>query len=182
MATLEEVIAVVKSLPNGATFWNGKEIKELPNILWEDETLEALIGGFYDGGNGVLAATNKRLIFIDKGLMWGLKVEDFPYDKISSIQYSKGLLLGEISIYTSGNKAKIDNVDKAYCAQFCEQVRARITNISKNATSSEKSQQPEPKENSQNDLIDKLKQLGELKTQGILTEEEFILAKQKLLQ
>ena len=72
----------------------------------------------------------------------GLKVEDFPYDKISSIQYSKGLLLGEISIYTSGNKAKIDNVDKAYCAQFCEQVRARITNISKNATSSEESQQP----------------------------------------
>ena len=131
MATLEEVIAVVKSLPNGATFWNGKEIKELPNILWKDETLEALIGGFYDGGNGVLAATNKRLIFIDKGLMWGLKVEDFPYDKISSIQYSKGLLLGEISIYTSGNKAKIDNVDKAYCAQFCEQVRARITTISK---------------------------------------------------
>lgn len=179
MATLEEITAVVKALPNGATFWNGKDIKELPNILWEDEMLETLIGGNYDKGTGILVATNKRLLFVNKGLMWGLKVEDFPYDKISSIQYTQGFVFGEIDIFASGNKAKIERVDKLYCAQFCEKVRARITKITENAAAPSIT---ERLENKQEDLIEKLRQLGELKTQGILTDEEFILAKQKLLK
>ena len=180
MSTLEEIQMVIKGLPNGATFWNGKEIKELPNILWNDETIEALIGGVYNKGRGVLVASNKRLLFVDKGLVWGLKVEDFPYDKISSIQYSKGLLMGEITIFTSGNKATIEGTDKQYCAQFCEQVRARITKISSSAFQERPTSFEKPQE--QDDLIDKLKRLGELKVQGILTDEEFSLAKQKLLQ
>lgn len=182
MAKLEEIQMVIKSLPNGATFWNGKEIKALPSILWEDETVEAVIGGVYNKGRGVLVSSNKRLLFVDKGLMWGLKVEDFPYDKISSIQYSKGLLMGEITIYTSGNKATIEGTDKQYCAQFCEQVRARITKISSSACAAKDTSFPIEKTQNQGDLIEKIKHLGELKMQGILTDEEFALAKQKLLQ
>ena len=180
MATLEEVENLVKNLPNGALFCNGKEIKELPNILWEDEVVEALIGGKYNNARGVLVASNKRLLFIDKGLMWGLKVEDFPYDKISSIQYSKGLLLGKITIFTYGNNATIENTDKQYCAEFCEKVRARITKVSISAINHDQNIPEYIKQ--EDDLIDKLRRLGELKTQGILTDKEFSLAKQKLLQ
>lgn len=77
-----------------------------------DENVYNLIQGIYNNGIGIFAATNKRLIFIDKGLMYGLKVEDFHYDKISSIQYLAGLLLGKLLIFVSGNKEVIDNVDK----------------------------------------------------------------------
>ena len=37
-----------------------------------------------------------------KGFIFGLKVEDFPYDKISSIQYETGLIFGKLTIFTSG--------------------------------------------------------------------------------
>jgi hypothetical protein len=56
---------------------------ELPSILWKDEHIERLVQGSYGGGTGLLVSTNKRLVFVDKG-MTKLKVEDFPYDKISS--------------------------------------------------------------------------------------------------
>ena len=104
-----------------------KEIKELPSILWEDENIERLVQGFYNGGLGILVATNKRLIFVDKGLVYGLKVEDFPYDKITSIQYKTGLLMGEITIFASGNKADISNIEKKQTRTFAEYTRARIT-------------------------------------------------------
>ena len=154
------------------------ELKALQNILWEDEIVEDAVRGLYNSRNGMLTATNKRLIFVDKGKLWGLKVEDFPYDKVSSIQYSTGIISGEITIYTSGNKAKIDMVAKSECARFAEHVRARITGVSKNQAkiSSEKN-------SSQNneDFLEKLERLAKLKQNGILTEEEFVTAKKKLL-
>jgi len=139
-----------------------------------------LIQGTYNNGNGILVATNKRLIFIDKGLVFGLKVEDFPFDKISSIQYSTGMLLGKLTIFASGNKAIIDNVDKQRVRIFGDFVRNKISsNDSENSaqTTSSTSNNTE----SQDDIVSKLERLAKLKEQGILTEEEFVQQKQKLL-
>lgn len=113
MPTLEEIQKQIGSLDGASRLLAFKEIKELPKILWEDERVEQIIQGMYNNGNGVLVATNKRLVFVDKGLMFGLKVEDFPYDKITSIQYETGMLMGEITIFASGNKAEIKYLDKA---------------------------------------------------------------------
>lgn len=85
MPTLEEVREQIGHMDGGSKFLGRKEIKALPGILWEDESVERLIQGTYESGNGVLVATNKRLMFVDKGIA-KLRVEDFPYDKISSIQ------------------------------------------------------------------------------------------------
>ena len=77
-----------------------REINELPKILWADEHVEKAVSGSYESGNGLLAATNKRLIFFDVGFS-GSRVEDFPYDKITSIQYKTGIVCGEITIFSS---------------------------------------------------------------------------------
>ena len=103
MPTLIEIQSQIKNLAGFESFLGRKEIKELPSILWEDEKVENIIQGTYNNGNGVLVATNIRLVFVDKGLLFGLKVEDFPYDKISSIQYETGILMGKLTIFTSGN-------------------------------------------------------------------------------
>lgn len=154
-------------------------MKALENVLWEDEIIEDAVKGLYNSRRGMLTSTNKRLIFIDKGILWGLKVEDFPYDKVSSIQYSTGILTGEIIIYTSGNKAKIDAVEKHECVRFAEHVRARITGISKNQSKnfSEKNS-PSDKD----DFLEKLERLAKLKQDGFLTEDEFVTAKKKLFE
>ncbi|MFE3383004.1 PH domain-containing protein, partial [Streptomyces anulatus] len=83
-----------------------REIQRLPEVLWEGETVEMLATGIYGKGNGLLAMTSMRLIFLKHGVL-SQQVEDFPYSKISSVQWSGGMLSGALSVFTSGNKAEI---------------------------------------------------------------------------
>jgi hypothetical protein len=150
------------------------EINELPRILSADEKLDNLIPGQYNKKNGVLVSTNRRLVFIDKGLLYGLKVEDFPLNKITSIQYETGLLLGKINIYTSGNLATIDNVDKSAARTFSEFVRDKLSRLENIA--------PVSVNVPQTDVLDQLEKLASLKSSGVLSEEEFNEHKKKLLE
>ena len=156
-----------------------REMRELPNILWEDEIVQDIVRGFYVKGNGVLVATNKRLVFVDKGIGWGLRVEDFPYDKITSIQYSTGFATGEITIYTAGNRATISLVINDRCKTFAEHVRAMITEIKENHAVPQLSKGSAS--STEDDLLAKLERLANLKKSGMLTEKEFSAAKAKLL-
>ncbi len=83
----------------------------------------------YQGGFGLLVATNQRLIFVDKGLIYGIRAEDFPCEKITSIEYQAGILFGDITIHASGNRARIEQVDKRQAAAFADFVRARTTPV-----------------------------------------------------
>ncbi len=174
---LNEIKEQIKNLnlSNASQFLGRKEINELPQILAVNENVNNIVQGTYNNGSGILVSTNRRLIFIDKGLLYGLKVEDFPHDKISSIQYETGLLLAKIKIHTSGNIALIDNVEKSSARQFSEFVRDYIS-------------QPKQQEQivvqtpSETSILDQLEKLGKLKEMGILTEEEFSDQKKKLLE
>lgn len=172
MPTLDEIIEEIKSIDTVKNVHNKREVKELPNILWENEHIEHIAPGFYSGGWGIVVATNERLLIIDKGITGSLKVEDFPYSKINSIQFKTGMLMGEIEIFSSGNKAKIDNIDKKLVRNLAEHVRSKIT-----SGDSHDSKPPIQ----ENDIITKLERLAKLKEQGILTEEEFNEQKKKLL-
>lgn len=154
--------------------WGRREIAELPAIIQEDEEIFGLVQGVYNGGQGILVATNKRLLFIDKGIVYGLKVEDFGLDKITSIQYESGLIFADIKIMASGNVAKIQNVEKSSGRIFSEKVRAKL-NEPKASTA------PVTVVQQQVDVADQLGKLAELKNQGILTQEEFDAQKKKLL-
>jgi len=176
MPDINEIKNQIKNLDGVSKFLGMKEIKELPNILWEDEKVEKLVQGIYENANGILVATNKRLIFIDKSLLGKLRVEDFPYDKISSIQYQAGWIYGNITIYSSGNKAKIGNIDKKQTGNFAEYIRARISGSKEHASA------PTPHTAvSSDDVISKLEKLANLKERGILSEEEFLEQKKKIL-
>lgn len=66
MPDLEQIKTSIRNIDGASKLLGRKEIKELPSILWEDENIERLVQGFYNGGLGILVATNKRLIFVDK--------------------------------------------------------------------------------------------------------------------
>lgn len=176
MPTLEEVKKQIKSLDEASRFLGRKEIKELPSILWEDEHVEKMVQGIYEKGLGILVATNKRLIFVDKGLLYGLRVEDFPYEKITSIQYKTGLIFGEITIFASGNKADIEQIEKKQARNFAEYIRARITESKDHAAMSAQNSRVTAL-----DIADQIRKLAELRDQGILTEQEFLSQKRKIL-
>jgi hypothetical protein len=205
MPTLEEVHQQIAAIEGGNRFIPRKEVRELPNVLAPSECVEQLTPGFYNGGIGLLVATNRRLIFLDKGMLYGLRVEDFHYDRISSIQYRTGLLLGEITIFASGNRAEISQVEKSMVRQFGDYVRARIdrppappaattpaATAAQAAASAGLASQapaapppmPPPVLPAASDdvIISKLERLAALKQQGILTEQEFLEQKARILR
>jgi hypothetical protein len=154
-----------------------REIKRLPEHLWEDETVDLLTGGTYGSGTGVLVLTDRRLLFLKDGMM-SKTSEDFPLEKISSIQWSTGMLLGKITVFASGNKAEIVNVQKLDGKAITDAVRARTTGGSRPnepATATPTPSLPGA------DVLDQLRKLGELRDAGVLTDEEFAAKKQRLL-
>ena len=152
-----------------------KEIKELPDILWEDELPERIVAGTYNNGWGILCATNKRLLFVDKGLMFGLKVESYVYESISSVESKSGLLLGSVKVYASGNNEDFENVDKRQAHAFAQYVREKV---SKSRTPTAPPVQQGPSSVS---VAEELTRLADLMERGILTKEEFAQQKARLL-
>ncbi|MGG7469498.1 PH domain-containing protein [Chryseobacterium arthrosphaerae] len=169
---LDEIKEELEKLDINPTIFARKEIRELPDILSADEKIVYLVEGRNKTNNHhiILVATDRRLIFVDKEFMYGLKVEDFSYDKVSSIQYETSLLLASIDIHTSDNIVEIDGVGKYYAELFCEKVRDFMAR---------------PKEyiqaRSEPTVLDQLEQLGRLKESGVLSEKEFNDQKKKLL-
>lgn len=184
MPSMEEIKPILSQMDGMSAFAARKEVNELPSILWENEMPEAIVKGFYDGGVGILVCTNKRLIFINKGV-FSLKVEDFPLTNVSSIQYETGMLFGKITIFASGNRADIEQIDKKRTRIFAEYARSKISGgspqQSNNAGQSQSSNQAGTATDSADLMIEKLEKLASLKDRGILTESEFLTQKEKIL-
>ena len=152
-----------------------KEIKELPDILWEDELPERIVAGTYNNGWGILCATNQRLLFIDKGLLFGLKVESYVYEAISSVESKSGLLWGSVKVYASGNNEDFEHVNNRQAHAFAQYVREKI---SKSRTPTAP---PIQQGASSVSVAEELTRLADLMERGILTKEEFDQQKAKLL-
>lgn len=90
---------------------SGREIKKLAGYLWEGETVKRLVTGNYAGRMGLLARTDRRLLFLYDGML-SQRSETFMFGKISSVQWHGGMIWGKIRIFTSGNIAEIDQVPK----------------------------------------------------------------------
>lgn len=106
-----------------------------------------------------------------------MRVEDFAYNQITSMEYKTGLLLGEIIIYSAGDRVRIEYCDKSQVQAFVEYVRARMSGQSDHASA--------PQQNAtraSNDTISQLERLADLKERGILTDEEFQAQKRKILE
>lgn len=107
--------------------WGRSEIKELPHILSEGEVIRhAIYAKRESGGNGLLLATDSRLLFVDKGMLYGLTVQDFPYEKVSSVRYNTGLVMGKVFFATEGYTVFFEQVDNEMAKSFCEFVTRHL--------------------------------------------------------
>ncbi len=83
-------------------FWGAPEIRELPKILFDNETIRHFINGRYSGGFAALVATDIRVILIDKKPLF-LTLEDIRYDMVSDVMFNHRLLNASIIIGTVHN-------------------------------------------------------------------------------
>lgn len=71
-----------------------------------------------DGNTWLITLTNQRVVFLDKGMLFGVKQVDVNLPNIVSVGGKTGLLLGEITISTSGQNYTIKNVAKTSVIPF----------------------------------------------------------------
>ena len=49
-------------------------------------------------GSWLVLCTERRLLFLDKGPVWGLREIEFPLEQVSSAAYRTGLVYGQVKI------------------------------------------------------------------------------------
>jgi Bacterial PH domain/Protein of unknown function (DUF2510)/Short C-terminal domain len=150
-------------------FGAGREIKKLPEHLWDNETVELLSSGNVSERNGLLALTSHRLIFMFAGLV-NSAFEDFPISNISSISYKSGMVVASIEVYASGNKATIKNVNKADAKEIADAIRAKLGRPAAATTVQGVSSD-----------ADELAKWARLRDSGVISAEDFEAKKRQLL-
>ncbi|MCP9267815.1 PH domain-containing protein [Xenorhabdus sp. XENO-1] len=156
-----------------------KEFFHLPKILGANETPLAIASGFMDGNTWLITLTNKRVIFLDKGMLFGVTQVDINLDDVASVAGKTGLIFGEITISTTAQNFTISNVLKATVIPFTNLVN-KAKDDKKNSTTYNVNHNYQPETN-KDDIVSKLERLATLKEKGILSNEEFLTQKEKIL-
>jgi hypothetical protein len=137
-------------------------------------TYETKIMGSDTVRAGILVATDRRVVFYAKKLT-GYELESFPYGNISSFEQGKNMMGHNITFYASGNRVHVKWIPT-------DDNLASLTGFVKAAMSAGSSPAPSSAPPaSQPDVMAQLRQLGELRDAGILTEAEFATKKAELL-
>jgi hypothetical protein len=178
MRTTEYVQKQIKAMGKVNIGAAKKEVEELPNILHDTEELLYMTSGFFNGSTWLIVSTSERVIFLDKGMVCGLKQLETPLDKINSISQSTGFVYGEISIWDGSSKMQIKNCIKTAVKPFVDSVNSAIKKVKEQ---NRPIIQQTIQTNNEDDMVSKIERLAKLKEQGILTEEEFLQSKAKIL-
>ncbi|WP_455036810.1 PH domain-containing protein [Leptotrichia massiliensis] len=168
MRTLKDIKEMLVKC--GAAIWGTKkEVKELPNIISDDEIITYATSGVYDGHTWLVISTNKRIIFLDKGMFFGVNQIEIPLSKVNSIKYRKRFFLGEIEIWDGASMIKVTNILKKTLVPFVNAVNDSIEefeNFKKNQTS----------------VADELIKFKKLLDDGVISRGEFDKKKKELLK
>lgn len=119
-----------------------------------------------------LLVTDRRVIFWARGLVAG-STDAFNYADISSVEESRGIMLGEIVLNVRGVKERLSNMVKTDVPKAAEHIRNMVARFQ--ALTYPPSQVPES-------IPDLIRKFAELRDAGILTEDEFITKKTDLLK
>lgn len=155
-------------------FFTKKELHHLPEILMDREQVLAFTSGMMDANTWLIVLTDHRVVFLDKGLIYGLKQVSINLDKINAVSGSTGLLFGEIRIQDGAGERLIKNVWKKTVVAFTNKVRDAMQAYRKEPVVT--TTQP-----TADDVVSKLERLAALKERGMLTDAEFAAQKARLL-
>lgn len=106
-------------------FWGVPEIRELPHILFDNETIYHLNNGRYSGGFATLCATNLRVLLIDKKPLF-LTLEDIRYDMVSDVLFNHRVLNASLVLGTVHNSISFIGFNKTRLRQMTNFIQERV--------------------------------------------------------
>jgi hypothetical protein len=107
------------------------ETHALLGIIHDDEVIVGIVYGVYQqnnaehaSGRGVLVATDRRVLLIDKKPIF-LKCDELSYNVVSGISYSKAGVAGTITIHSRTGDISIRTYNAACGDTFVKAIEAR---------------------------------------------------------
>jgi hypothetical protein len=155
-------------------FFTKRELNHLPGVLSEGEQVLAFTSGLMDGHTWLITLTDRRIIFLDKGMIFGLKQTSIDLDKVNAVSGETGMMLGKIAIEDGASQRVIKNVWKRTVVAFTNKVRDAME-ARKQALRQSHVATPA------DDVVSKLERLAALHDRGILSADEFAQQKSRIL-
>lgn len=120
----------------------------LPEVIHEDEHIEAAIfgrhkelQGFFGAVEGMLVATDKRVIFIDHRPGY-TTMDEFTYDVISGVNITKAVYNASVTLYTKVSNYRLSYVGKESAKKFANYIEERLEKRVAQVTESEQRAPP----------------------------------------
>ena len=111
--------ATVKKLNAAKRLGVGKELKHLHEVINKGENILGHTRGFYNGNTWLICITDRRVLFLDKGMIYGMKQAEIPLKNVSSVNYETGILGGNLTITAGGSEKKIGKMRKQDVKDIC---------------------------------------------------------------
>jgi hypothetical protein len=208
MPTLKQVKEQIARLPSQGRYILGtqKEVRCLPDVLENDEQIRAITSGLVQNNTWLLVCTDRRIIFLDRGWLYGLKQIQMPLNRINSIDHEIGMALGSISIWDGATRMTVGGILRNKVNYFVKVAKHSMEEYNYRVAQYQQQQmqqhmqmqmqmqqqaQPQPvakelspqeKAQRMSQMAEHLEKLAALREKGILTEEEFQAQKAKMLQ
>ncbi|WP_018505533.1 PH domain-containing protein [Parafrankia discariae] len=147
-----------------------REVRYLAEHLWAGEHVERLARGSRGREGGLVVLTDRRLLFVSEGRRRRAS-EEFQLRNVSSVEWAAGLAFGKITVFASGGKAEITNVDRRAGREITDLILRRLGLAAPVPPAAALSSAAAL--SGELDLRDRLRRLGELRDAGVLTREEF---------
>lgn len=122
-------------------FWGRAELKELAYVLLPGEEVRHCVNGSYEGGFALLAATDQRVLLVDKKPMY-LTLEDIRFDMIVEIDFNHRLLNANVRICTPNKELRFVAYNHARLRALFHFVQTRVAEIRQHYTMLQQGQAP----------------------------------------
>ncbi|MGH7241167.1 MAG: PH domain-containing protein [Candidatus Saccharimonadales bacterium] len=132
-ARLRQLEEQLKRIGCNYRFWGRSEIRELANVLLPGEIVEHCVNGSYDGGFALLAATDQRVLLIDKKPLY-LTLEDIRFDMIVEIDFNHRLLNANVRVCTPNKELRFVAYNHARLRALFHFVQTRVAEIRQHYT------------------------------------------------
>lgn len=160
------------------TFLIKRELRHLQEILLPEEELLTMARGKVDHLTWLMAVTDRRVLLMRKGVLFGHRQLEVPVHKIKSVSYKTGLFKGAIFVDTEAGTVVLESVVKKgvpeVCSVICEALAAadgRAPSVSARGSGRA----------SGGSLVAQLERLSDLRDKGVLTDREFLAQKRRLV-
>jgi len=119
--------AVASKVDSGTQWLLRREIAMLPRLLPAGEEIVHMAQGRHDGGIGLIVVTDRRLMFVEQGVAHQ-RVEDLPYETVSSIQAEVSVVESALTISGVEKEVTINQVyPKSHTMKIADYVRKRTS-------------------------------------------------------